>query len=262
MNHLKARKDRVVNELKEKLSDYEIRIEKGGESRPKLSFFPPTRHVIINYPRSHPPYSEYLPLDEIPEEFKIIHRANNALICSDAIRNGGLSKPVPNKFLETEYEVHETGLLEKNKFARDVFEFPLRSVNEGQLREVPHFYLIDREIKRVWFERYAESTLRELKRLVRSEYLGPSKKYSRYSNARVDLRIAHDLSKAKSYDFEIPKEYYGTAGYRLKAGNDLYKRQEEMGCETFEDLTDLVNDWLSRFGFESEFIWVRTNQIY
>lgn len=39
MDHLKARTNRNISKLKEKLPDYEIEIDKGDISGPKISFF-------------------------------------------------------------------------------------------------------------------------------------------------------------------------------------------------------------------------------
>jgi len=262
MDHLKARTHRNISQLRERLPDYKVEITEGDLSEPDISFFPPTRQLIINYPPYSASHTRYLPMDEIPEEFKIIYRVNNALMCSEAIDDGGLRNPVPREFLETKYDMNSAGLLEKNKFAEEVFKFPLIETNERQLREIPHFYQIDREMKYVWFDRYATCDLKELRKSLQSEYIGPEKEYSKYSEARVDLRIAHDLAKADPFDFGVPKEYRRAAGNRLKKGYKLYEKQKNMVCQTFEDVVNLIDEWLEDFGFEDDFEWVRTNQIF
>ncbi|MFB6076115.1 MAG: hypothetical protein ABEK17_03135 [Candidatus Aenigmatarchaeota archaeon] len=261
MDHLKARTRRNISQLKEKLPSYNIEITEGDLSGPDISFLPPKRQLIINYPPYSASHTRYLPINEIPEEFKIIYRVNNALMCSDAIEDGGFKRPFPKEFLETKYDVNRGELLEKNKFAEEIFKFPLINVNETQLREIPHFYRIDKEIKYVLFDRYAERNLRELKKALKSEYVGPEREYTKYSKARVDLRIYHDLARSEPYDFDMPVEYYRTAGDRLEYGKKLLEEQKDMNCETFEDVVNLIDKWLKEFNFQDDFEWVRSIQI-
>lgn len=260
MDYLRAKKDQAIERLEEELAGYNINIEETEPSQPKILLSPLSNEIELNYPRPHESHCKGLAIDKIPEDFKIIKRVNDALICLDGIREDKLKRPVPGDFSK-EGDLESPKMAEKKKLAEEIFKYPLAIESSKILREIPHYQMIEKEINRKWVEEYAEREVYNIKGRYINNFNNLGSEHKRYITSRTELQVARDIARAEPYGMELPEGYRKMASYDMVSGVDLYENGKEMNTETFEDLTDVVNRWIMELGLESEFKWVNTNRI-